>query len=166
MGELALLTREPRSASVRARRDSELLKVTSTDFAELLSHEPRFSLALLRELGRQLRVSRGLLAADDPLPATIAVTSLDRGAARALWAELGDALAALGPVALLEHDPDRDERAYGAALDRAERERLAGADADRQPCRARPLDQVLPAPGRPHPAGRRASTLRRDPASA
>jgi NTE family protein len=122
VGELALLTREPRSASVRARRDSELLKVTSTDFAELLSHEPRFSLALLRELGRQLRVSRGLLPADHPLPGTIAVTSLDPAAGRAVWAKLGDALAALGPVAVLEQDAGRDERAYGAALDRAERD--------------------------------------------
>jgi predicted acylesterase/phospholipase RssA/CRP-like cAMP-binding protein len=122
VGELALLTREPRSASVRARRDSELLKVTSTDFAELLSHEPRFSLALLRELGRQLRVSRGLLPADDPLPGTIAVTSLDPASGRALWAELGEALARLGPVARLEHDPEQDERAYSKMLDRAERD--------------------------------------------
>jgi predicted acylesterase/phospholipase RssA/CRP-like cAMP-binding protein len=122
VGELALLTREPRSASVRARRDSELLQVTSTDFAELLSHEPRFSLALMRELGQQLRESRGLIPADDPLPGTIAVTSLDPAAARALWAELGEALAQLGPVVRLEHDPGWDARAFGAALDRAERE--------------------------------------------
>jgi len=138
VGELALLTREPRSASVRARRDSELLKVTGTDFAELLSHEPRFALALLRELGRQLRVSRGLAPADDPLPGTIAVTSLDPAFARVVWAELGDALAALGQVALLEHDAERDEHAYGAALDRAERDAarvlmLTGSPAERDP---------------------------------
>ena len=122
VGELALLTREARSASVRARRDTELLKVTSTDFAELLSHELRFSLALLRELGRQLRVSRGLAPAEDPLPATIAVTALDPAAGRAVWTQLGDALAGVGPVALLEEDPDRPERAYPPLLDRAERD--------------------------------------------
>jgi NTE family protein len=122
VGELALLTREPRSASVRARRDSELLQVTSTDFAELLSHEPKFSLALLRELGQQLRDSRGLTPADDPLPGTIAVASTDPRAARELWVQLGDALGALGSVGRLADEPDRDEHAYAAALDRAERE--------------------------------------------
>jgi NTE family protein len=159
VGELALLTREPRSASVRARRDSELLKVTGTDFAELLSHEPRFSLALLRELGRQLRVSRGLLPADDPLPGTIAVTSVDSASGRALWAELGDALAALGPVARLEHDAERDEHAYGAALDRAERDAglvlmLTGSPAERDPWTTfclRQADRILLVAGRERP---------------
>jgi predicted acylesterase/phospholipase RssA/CRP-like cAMP-binding protein len=122
VGELALLTREPRSASVRARRDSELLQLTSTDFAELLSHEPRFSLALLRELGHQLRVSRGLEPVEQPLPVTIAVVSLEPASGRALWMQLGDALAALGPVARLAYDPDRAESSYGPGLDRAERD--------------------------------------------
>jgi NTE family protein len=138
VGELALLTREPRSASVRARRDSELLQVTSTDFAELLSHEPRFSLALLRELGRQLRVSRGLVPWEDPLPATIAVTSLDAASGRALWAELGKALGRHGTVALLDRDPDQDEPSFGPTLDRAERVAsrvlmLTGSPAERDP---------------------------------
>lgn len=151
VGELALLTREPRSASVRARRDSELLKVTSTDFAELLSHEPRFSLALMRELGRQLRVSRGLASSDHPLPGTVAVTSSDPAAARALWERLGDALATLGPVARLERDPAPDERAFAMALDQAERDTgrvlmLAGDPATPDPWTAfclRQADRIL-----------------------
>ncbi|MGH2978987.1 MAG: patatin-like phospholipase family protein [Solirubrobacterales bacterium] len=159
VGELALLTREPRSASVRARRDSELLKVTSTDFAELLSHEPRFSLGLLRELGRQLRVSRGLAPMDDPLPGTIAVTSLDPVSGWALWDALADALAALGPVALLERDPERDERAYGVALDRAERDAprvlmLTGSPAEPDPWTTfclRQADRILLVAGAERP---------------
>ena len=55
VGELALLTGSPRSASVRARRDSELLELTRDHFAELLTTEPEFALALTRELGRQLQ---------------------------------------------------------------------------------------------------------------
>ena len=159
VGELALLTREPRSASVRARRDSELLQVTSTDFAELLSHEPRFSLALMRELGRQLRQSRGLLPADNLLPATITVTSLAQDTGRALWRELGDALAGLGTVALLDRDPEWDERAYGLALDRAERDAdrvlmLAGSPAEPDPWTAfclRQADRILLAAGNEPP---------------
>lgn len=116
VGELALLTRERRSASVRARRDCELLRVSSTDFAELLSHEPRFSLALMRELGRQLRVSRGLEPPGDPLPATITVVGAGATDASPLAASLRTALADLGTVTLLA------ETEGGPALDRAERE--------------------------------------------
>ena len=136
VGELALLTREPRSASVRARRDSELLKVTSTEFAELLSHEPRFSLALLRELGRQLRVSRGLLPADDPLPATIAVhVARPRSGA---W-PLGGARrrpegARAGRPARARSGPGRARLRRHPRPCRARRP--PRADADRHPCRA------------------------------
>lgn len=76
VGELALLTESARSASVRARRDSELLRVTEARFSELLRSEPEFALALTRALGRQLGLSRGLPVASQPLPATIAVVSL------------------------------------------------------------------------------------------
>ena len=151
VGELALLTREPRSAAVRARRDSELLRVSSTDFAELLSHERRFSLALLRELGRQLRVSRGLESPDDPLPATIAIVPAAAGEPVAeLGARLHAALAAHGSTALLDETAIADETAYGAGLDRAEREHervlLSGCEGA--------LGHVLPAPGRPGAADR------------
>jgi predicted acylesterase/phospholipase RssA len=117
VGELALLTREPRSASVRARRDSELLRVSGTAFAELLAHEPRFSLAMMRELGHQLRASRGLDRPGDPLPATIAVLGTGPADAKRLAADLESALGELGTVALLA-GPDLTH----AALDRAERE--------------------------------------------
>jgi NTE family protein len=117
VGELALLTRERRSASVRARRDSELLRLSSTDFAELLSHEPRFSLALMRELGRQLRVSRGLEPRGAPLPATICVVATAEMNAKPLAESLRAALADLGTVTMLDGMQTGDH-----TLDRAERE--------------------------------------------
>ena len=61
VGELALLMESPRSASVRVRRDSELLSSTRPQFAELLTTEPEFALALTRELGRELQESRALI---------------------------------------------------------------------------------------------------------
>jgi len=121
VGELALLTREPRSASVRARRDSELLVLTSTDFAELISHEPRFSLALMRELGARLRESRAVSIEDDPLPATIALVCLERGLAPELCDRLRGALARHGSVCLLNDSSAAGESDFGLALDRAER---------------------------------------------
>ena len=151
VGELALLTRERRSASVRARRDSELLRVSSTDFAELLSHEPRFSLELMRELGRQLRVSRGLEPEERLLPTTIAVMPAGRRSARELAESLRAELAAYGSVALMDEATAGDEPGFGAALDDLEREhervvlvaeRVDGADPWSAFCR-RQADRAL-----------------------
>ncbi len=52
LGELALLTGKPRSASARARRDSELLKLTREAFGELIRSDA-FARELLRALGEQ-----------------------------------------------------------------------------------------------------------------
>ena len=43
LGELALITGAPRSASVRARRDSELLELSRNEFERLLRDEPAFA---------------------------------------------------------------------------------------------------------------------------
>ncbi|MDP8942831.1 MAG: patatin-like phospholipase family protein [Actinomycetota bacterium] len=78
VGELALLTGAPRSASVRARRDTSLLKVTREDFERILEDEPRFAVALTKVLGAQLQASQGRAITTDPLPSTITVVPLDR----------------------------------------------------------------------------------------
>src|SRR4051794_12069649 len=58
LGELGIITSEPRAASIRARRDSELLKLRPDEFERLLRDEPSFAVGLTRELGRQLQASR------------------------------------------------------------------------------------------------------------
>ena len=58
LGELGLVTGAARAASVRARRDSELLKLRHSEFERLLREEPAFAVGLTRELGRQLQESR------------------------------------------------------------------------------------------------------------
>jgi predicted acylesterase/phospholipase RssA/CRP-like cAMP-binding protein len=117
VGELALVTDAPRSASVRARRDSRLLRLGRDDFLDLLRKEESFSLALIRALGAQLRESRALTPQAAPLPATIAVLPLAGGdAAPAVAAALEERLGA-GTALLTEPDSDWD-----AHLDRAERE--------------------------------------------
>jgi NTE family protein len=78
-GELALLTGEPRSASVRARRDSELLRLDRDDFQHLLESAPEFMFTLTHTLGEQLRNSRGLAIETPPLPATVAIVPLSAG---------------------------------------------------------------------------------------
>jgi NTE family protein len=79
VGELALLTESPRSASVRARRDSELLLVTRDHFSGLLEQRPEFAAGLTRVLGRQLRDVRHAGIEPDPVPTTITVVGLGEG---------------------------------------------------------------------------------------
>lgn len=55
VGELALITGEPRSASVRARRDSELAAVDRSQFEGLLLDKPEFALALVHRLAESLQ---------------------------------------------------------------------------------------------------------------
>ena len=76
LGELAVLTDAPRSASVRARRDSNLLGLSSPAFLELLD-DADFAVALTRALAIQLQASRAVTLPSDPVPPVIAVVPLD-----------------------------------------------------------------------------------------
>src|SRR4051794_5736380 len=136
VGELALLTESPRSASVRARRDSELLYVTRDHFAKLLEERPEFAAGLTRVLGRQLRDVRHAGIEPDPVPSTITVVGLVEGLpVRDLGSYLALLLAQYRPVLGLDDkaaaeatgsDPveaDEDvDSAYAHLLDRAERD--------------------------------------------
>lgn len=57
LGEMGLLTDDPRSASVRAIRDAELVRIARDDFAHLVDEQPHVALALSRMLTRRLRVT-------------------------------------------------------------------------------------------------------------
>jgi NTE family protein len=115
LGELALLRQGTRSASVRARRDAELLELDRAAFEDLIQRAPSFALGLTRAMGAQLAASRTPIAASTP-PRTIAVVGLDPSSRPAEVAEeLAGALAGYGSVATLS-DGDL------AAIDRAERD--------------------------------------------
>ena len=58
LGELALLRQGTRSASVRARRDAELLELSRNQFETLIQEAPSFALGLTRAMGAQLAASR------------------------------------------------------------------------------------------------------------
>ena len=116
VGELALLTGEPRSAAVRARRDSELLEIEGTAFDAILRRDPSLALAVARLLAGQLRASRGLLSADPaPLPTTIAVR-----APRAWVEELSRELRRFGTIEVLDEEKAGEAPGWAGALDRAE----------------------------------------------
>ena len=115
IGELAILTGEPRSASVRALRDSQLLELDGERFAALLEREPGFAAGLARELARQLQASGGL---DQP-EARVSVIAVTGDDAAGFAAELGQALGRWGDVDVLDGGrlaPDR----FAATVDAAE----------------------------------------------
>ncbi|HLJ04419.1 MAG TPA: DHA2 family efflux MFS transporter permease subunit [Solirubrobacteraceae bacterium] len=127
LGELALLTESPRSASVRAARASDLLVVRRSDFDALLETSPALSRALNRVLAEQLRSTRAPAPTARPRPATIAVVGLDHRVPSLEVAEgLAVALGAHASCALLTGSevaaPAMDDAAaaYGPLLDAAE----------------------------------------------
>jgi NTE family protein len=106
LGELAVLTGSARSASVRARRDAELVAVEGVQFQALLRSDPALAFALLRELSHELQQSAGIGSVEAP-PAVFTVLAPGAGAAAAcLWRALVDAFGELGSVAALEGPPD------------------------------------------------------------
>ena len=128
LGELALLTDSPRSASVRAARAADVIAIERADFEKLLDTSPALSMALNRSLGRQLRDGRAPAPTARPRPATVALIALDtRTPLPRLAARLGAALEAHLSVAALagaEVPPpaasSEPAAIYGPLLDRAE----------------------------------------------
>lgn len=123
VGELALLTEEPRSLGVRARRDSELLRVGQQAFDAVLNDRPEFAIALARVLGRQLRETVATTFEQDPIPGTIAVLTAGPGMpVRDVGGYLAMLLGRWRSVTRLERPANGAEPDYGRLLDRAERE--------------------------------------------
>ena len=75
IGELALLGQAARTASVRARRDAELLELERESFDELIRSQPGFALGLTHALGERL-ASR---PSAPPARNTIGVLDVDGG---------------------------------------------------------------------------------------
>lgn len=153
IGELALLTGTPRSATVQAVRDSELLELDADVFHALLERDPGLAVAVARTLAAQLQASGGLATAS-PRPAVVSARALGRDVPfERLVAELGAALGAFGSVAMLSGAEAGE--AHGASLDRAEREHAyvllvdGGADAAWSAFCARQADRhvAFAAPG-------------------
>ncbi|MEX1218901.1 MAG: cyclic nucleotide-binding and patatin-like phospholipase domain-containing protein [Solirubrobacterales bacterium] len=123
VGELALVTGDTRSASVRASRDSSLLRLSFDDFRDLTTNVPSFTRALLSVMGRQLQASGGL-PEDLPQDRTFAIVPLFDDMDVVLIAEgVRSAFAGLGGVIVL--DPSTAETgdpvAWGRLLDESER---------------------------------------------
>ncbi|MEA2335865.1 MAG: hypothetical protein QOG40_2355 [Solirubrobacteraceae bacterium] len=102
LGELALLSDSERSASIRALRDTDVLKIDKRHFDALLRSEPELALSLTRVLSTQLQASRALPVHRRARPVTIALCAVSPGVRLLDVAdELSRAMCALGKVAVL-----------------------------------------------------------------
>ena len=54
-GEMAILDAAPRSATVTATSESNLLKITREDFQEIMSEKPEIAMGIIKVLTRRVR---------------------------------------------------------------------------------------------------------------
>jgi lysophospholipid hydrolase len=100
VGEMALLTDEPRSATVRAIRDTELVRIPKQEFLRLLEENPRTAVELSRTLVRRLRQTTSAPRLKR-FARTVALVSAHREEIASAFApRLSEALVALGDSVL------------------------------------------------------------------
>jgi predicted acylesterase/phospholipase RssA/CRP-like cAMP-binding protein len=107
VGEMALLGRRPRSATVRAVRDSQLLRLTASSFQRLVETRPSVLYRVVQMLVHRLATSTTSTASDAPRALTIAPAGRDGGAGQTdvlndIAHALNGELATSGPVRLLD----------------------------------------------------------------
>jgi NTE family protein len=89
VGELALLTGSPRSATVVARRDSDLVEISRPAYEAFVSERPQVVQAIASVLARQLQ-ERSPVASPPAPPHVISVVALGAGVAADTVAEIAE----------------------------------------------------------------------------
>ena len=116
IGELALLTGEPRSASVRARRDATVLEIPRAAFEEVLAADAVASRILLTQVAERLRTAGGPAPGGRaPQPTVVAVVAMHPGSgveevADLLGRRLSEHLSVAAPGVVDPEGLDRAER--------------------------------------------------------
>lgn len=140
VGELALLTDERRSASIRARRDSRLDRLSPAAFTRLMADEPGLATALARRIATRLQQLTPPVA---PRAAgrVVAIVGLDAGApVREVTAQVVRSMSGYlrtidpGPVdssALEQAEQHHDRVVLSAAHDEPTRREFCLRNADR-----------------------------------
>jgi len=119
LGEMALLTGEPRSATAVAIRDSQLAALDRAAFDRIVADHPQEMLGLVsRELSSRLRAQNRGRGVEGHPPVSIAVVALSDaardGTAREFTDELVRQLSLFGPT--LHLDRQELDRVFGAIL--------------------------------------------------
>ena len=116
VGEIAVITGESRSVTVRAVRDTGLLRISHTDFEKLMTAQPKAMKRVIRHIVHRLRAPRTTRKRDAVASTrTIAVVSAHEGLDSAGFARsLADELLHYG--ACLRLDAQRVDSALGPAF--------------------------------------------------
>jgi predicted acylesterase/phospholipase RssA len=101
LGELAVLTGAPRSASVQAVRDAELLEIDGGRFQELLQRSPELGAGLATALAAQIQRGGSLESAAAPT-AVVTVATVEGTPGDRAWDELRAGFEALGDTIALD----------------------------------------------------------------
>ena len=96
VGEMALLADEPRSATVRAIRDSELVRLSRNDFNLLLNRHPRGATEIARMLVKRLRQTTARKAPNRRVSTITLFSSCSDGVFPAFTEKFVQALSAAG----------------------------------------------------------------------
>ena len=171
IGELALLSGAGRSASVRARRDSRLLRLRRADFERVLEDEPAVQRALMATMAAQLAQSVSVSAPSERAVILALVAVNDAAPLQKVAATLEDALSREGPLVRLDSGGTTESEA-AAIVESCERSGsrmllVAGKGASEGAWRAfclRQADRILalvpPARSPPASSGRPLTRLR------
>ena len=130
VGELGLIVDQARSATVRALRDSELLRLSRKGFEKLVARHPQAMLVTARLAVKRLIVRRdGAILSS---PRTFAVLAHDKGVdARDFAQRLREALLRYGDCALVDADTARGQTStWFSALEERSRYVLYLGDGD------------------------------------
>ena len=68
-GEMALLDESPRTATVRALRNGQVLKIRGDAFQQMLAHSSSAALSILQTVSKRLRQNEGLLRQNEKMAA-------------------------------------------------------------------------------------------------
>jgi signal transduction histidine kinase len=68
-GEMALLDQSPRTATVRALRNGQVLKIRGDTFQQMLAHSSSAALSILQTVSKRLRQNEGLLRQNEKMAA-------------------------------------------------------------------------------------------------
>jgi NTE family protein len=102
IGELGILAGTPRSASVLAVRDCEVLQIDGERFRDLLARHPEIAIDLATVLSRQLQESGGLQTADAPACVFAIAIATGGHSGDAFWTEMASAFRELGSTAAID----------------------------------------------------------------
>ena len=101
IGEMALLTGEPRSATVRAEGEAEVLRLDRARFDDLVRDDPSVPLALAATLSSRLRTVEQVAPSQAPSPPVRSVVPIPRDSAPLRLISLGKAIGLVAAALIL-----------------------------------------------------------------